>query len=223
MTSASQKTVFVLHTSFSLVDVLGKRLSDLDPGMRIVNIADDSLLPDVRSAGHLTSSVARRLVGYAVLAESAGADVIFNTCSSVGEAADLMRQVVDIPVVKIDERMAEEAVSYGSQVAVVATLPTTLDPTIRLIQYKAQESEREVEIRCYLVEGALDVLMSRDAERHDAMILDEVESAAQQADVIVLAQASMARLVPKLEGKLAVPILTSLASGIEKLKSALEG
>src|SRR5687767_5063052 len=113
MDNERQKTVFALHTSFALVDLLRKHFDDQLPGVRIVNIVDDSLLADVRATGHLTPSVTRRMLGYAQLAQLAGADAIFNCCSSVGEAADLMRKTVDIPVIKIDEKLAEEAVKTG--------------------------------------------------------------------------------------------------------------
>jgi len=215
------KTVFVLHTSFALVDVLNKRFVEQLPGVRMVNIVDDSLLVDVREAGHLIPSVTRRMVGYAILAESAGADAIFNTCSSVGEAADVMRQVVDIPVVKIDDAMAGEAITYGGRVAVTATLPTTLAPTARLIERKAREKGKAIEIHRHLVKGAFDMLMAGDPAKHDEMILDEIERAAQEADVIVLAQGSMARLIPKLEGKISIPVLSSPDRGIAALRDIL--
>jgi Asp/Glu/hydantoin racemase len=218
VTEETQKVVYVLHTSFSLVEVLGKLFAKDLSGIRIVNIVDDSTLADVRTAGKLTPAVARRLVGYALLAESAGADAVFNTCSSVGDAADLMRQVVDIPVIKIDDPMTGEAVQHGKGVALIATVPTTLDPTARLVQSKADQAGVEVEIRHHLVSGAFDVLMAGDAEKHDRMVSAEIERASQQADVTVLAQASMARLVPRLADRLPVPLLSSLASGVAQLK-----
>src|SRR3954470_14328022 len=133
------KTVFAIHTGPVLVDVFKKLFPELLPDVRLVNIVDDGLLNDVRAAGGLTPAVTRRIVGYGILAESSGADAILNCCSSVGEAADLLAQTVSIPVVKIDSRMAEEAVERGSHIAVVATVATTLDPTERLILRKAQE------------------------------------------------------------------------------------
>jgi Asp/Glu/hydantoin racemase len=217
-----QQTVFVIHTSFALVEMLHREFKNQIPDVRVVNIVDDSLLADVRAAGHLTPSVSRRMLGYAVLAQSAGADAIFNCCSSVGEAADLVRQAVDIPVVKIDESMAEETVSCGTRVAVLATVPTTLDPTVRLIERKAEEAGKKVEITRHLVEGAFDVLVSGDSAKHDVMVSAEIERAAQQADVVVLAQASMARLVPKLEGSLPVPVLASPSRGVAELKRVLK-
>ncbi len=63
MTYSSQSTVFVLHTSFVLVEVLKPLFAEHLPDVRIVNVVDDSLLADVRAAGHMVPSVARRLIG----------------------------------------------------------------------------------------------------------------------------------------------------------------
>ena len=222
MDTEHQKTVFAIHTGFAVVEMLNRQFKEQLPGVRIVNIVDDSLLPDVRAAGHLTPSVIRRIVGYAELAQSAGADAIFNCCSSVGEAADLARRVVDIPVVKIDEKMAEEAVARGKTVAIVATVGTTLDPTARLIEKKAHDHGKLIEITRHLVEGAFDALIAGDAEKHDQMVTSEIERAAKSADVVVLAQASMSGLLGRLEGKLPVPVLSSPQTGLQELKRVLQ-
>ncbi len=216
-----RKTVFAFHTNFALVEPLGKLFAELIPGVRIVNLVDDSLLADVRAAGCLTPSVIRRMIGYGVLAQTAGAHAIFNCCSSVGEAADLLSRAIDIPVVKIDDRMAETAVCRGPGVGVVATLPTTLDPTVRLIERKAEQANQKVAIRRYLVEGAFDVLISGDGDKHDQMVMAEIQRAALENDVVVLAQGSMARLVSRLESKLSAQVLSSPRLGVEALKEIL--
>lgn len=219
--SPKPQTVFVLHTSFALLEVLNPLFAEHLPSTRIVNIVDDSLLADVRAAGHMIPSVAQRLVGYAMLAQAAGADAIFNACSSVGEVADMIRQVVSVPVVKIDDCMAEAAIDAGERIAVVATVPTTLDPTMRLIDRKARERNSTVELRPVLVEGAFDVLVSGDHARHDTMVATAIRAAAREADAVVLAQASMARLVPQLSD-VSVPVLASPLGGVGDLKRALE-
>ena len=218
--SENQKTVFALHTSFALIDLLGSEFREQLPDVRIVNIVDDSLLADVRSADRVTPSVMRRMVGYATLAQSAGADAIFNCCSSVGEAADVIRQIVEVPVVKIDEAMTGEAVARGERIAVVATVPTTLEPTARLIERKAREAGKIVEIRRRLADGAFDLLLAGDTVGHDAMVSAEIKRAADEADVVVLAQASMSRLVGKMN-ELSTPVLSSPASGVAELKRVL--
>jgi len=213
------KTVFAIHTGPVLVDVFTKLFPELLPDVRLVNIVDDGLLNDVRAAGGLTASVTRRIVGYGMLAESSGADAILNCCSSVGEAADVLSQTVSIPVVKIDNRMAMSAVEQGSRIGIVATVATTLDPTERLIQRKGQEAGKSITTKRYLVDSAFDALLAGKAEEHDRLLRAEIETAMNENDVVVLAQGSMARLVPSIEQR--VPVLSSPRSSVEALKERL--
>ena len=213
------KTVFAIHTGPVLVDVFKKLFPELLPDVRLVNIVDDGLLNDVRAAGGLTPSVTRRIVGYGMLAESSGADAILNCCSSVGEAADVLAQTVSIPVIKIDNRMAIQATEQGSRIGIVATVATTLDPTERLIQRKANESGKSVTTKRYLVDSAFDALLSGNTEEHDRLLKAEIEAAMKDNDVVVLAQGSMARLVPTIEQR--VPVLSSPRSSVEALKERL--
>ncbi|HEY1215452.1 MAG TPA: aspartate/glutamate racemase family protein [Bryobacteraceae bacterium] len=214
------KTVYAIHTGPALVDVFRKLFPEMLPGVRLVNIVDDGLLSDVRAAGGLIPSVTRRIIGYGTLAESSGADAIFNCCSSVGEAADMLAKVVNIPVVKIDDRMAGKAVEQGSRIAIVATVATTLDPTERLILRKANERQRIVTTRRYLAGSAFDALMAGNSEEHDRLLKAEIECAMAENDAVVLAQGSMARLVPMLEPG-SVPVLSSPRLGVEALKERL--
>jgi Asp/Glu/hydantoin racemase len=124
-------------------------------------------------------------------------------------------------VVKIDDAMTSEAVTRGRTIAVVATVPTTLGPTARLVERKAREAGKEVVVNRHLAEGAFDVLVAGQAQKHDEMVSAEIMRAAQKADVVVLAQASMARLVPALAGKVTVPVLSSPVSGVQDLQAVV--
>jgi len=144
------------------------------PEARIVSIIDDSLLDDVIAAGELTRDVTRRLCQYALAAEDGGADLILSQCSSVSEAMDVARPLVRVPILKIDEPMAEEAARLGPRVVVAATLPTTLGPTSRLIERAATAVGRELCVTRVLAEGAFDVLKAGDAtasQPHGARLL----------------------------------------------------
>jgi Asp/Glu/hydantoin racemase len=116
--------------------------------------------------------------------------------------------------------MAEEAVERGSRIAVVATVSTTLDPTERLILRKAQERGKSITTRRYLAGNAYDALMAGNSEEHDRLLMREIQQAMAENDVVVLAQGSMARLVPMLPGD-SVPVLSSPRSGVEALKERL--
>ena len=218
---SERRQVTILYTGMVPVAGTSALAREVLPDARIVNVVDDSLLDDVLAAGGLTQDVTRRVCRYALAAEDGGADVILNQCSSVGEAIDVARQLVRIPIVKIDEPMAEEALTFGVRVAVAATLATTLDPTCRLIERTARAAGKPVQIRRVLAEGAFDALKAGDTDRHNAMVLREIEAVREDSDVVVLAQGSMAVLVPSLRG-LGVPVLTSPRSGMMRVKEVLE-
>jgi Asp/Glu/hydantoin racemase len=213
-------TIAVIHTGPVTVLPIENQLSELIADARVINIMDDSLLNDVRTAGHLTPEVASRIYNYMSNAQAMGADIILNACSSVGEATDALRDLIRTPIVKIDESMAEEASAIGSRIGVVATVSTTLDPTVRLIRRKAEEHGRTVDVTERIAEGAFEALLSGDGTLHDEILKRTIIELADQVDVVVLAQVSMARLVPAL-GELRVPVLSSPRSGVEAVKRAL--
>ncbi len=103
----------------------------------------------------------------------------------------------------------------------MATVATTLDPTERLIRRKAAESGREITTTRYLAPDAFDALIGGNTTRHDDLVRAEVERAMAENDVVVLAQGSMARLVPSLQGKSPTPVLSSPRLGVEALRQRL--
>lgn len=213
-------TIAVVHTGPVTVQPIKDQINEQIPGARVINIMDDSLLNDVRAAGHLTPEVAGRIRSYMANAQAMHVDIILNACSSVGEAVDSVRNFVSTPIVKIDEAMAEEASSIGRRIGVVATVSTTLEPTVRLIKKKASEHDRNIAVTERIAEGAFEALLSGDGARHDEIVKNTISTLAEQVDVVVLAQVSMARLVPQLSG-VRIPVLSSPCSGVAALKRAL--
>ena len=118
--------------------------------------------------------------------------------------------------------MADKAAQSGRKIGVIATLPTTLAPTADLIRRRAAVAGAQIELTSRLCEGAFDALMSGDAAKHDAMVSSALKALSAQVDVIVLAQASMARVVDTLaEADRRVPILASPPLAIEYLAVTL--
>ncbi|MEO8411164.1 MAG: aspartate/glutamate racemase family protein, partial [Propionivibrio sp.] len=149
--------------------------------------------------------------------------LIFNQCSSVGEAADIAARLVAVPVLKVDSPMAEKAVELGSRIAVVATVQSTMQPSCNLVRSKAVAAGKQVEVVDYLVDGALDVLMKeKNREKHNALVLASVRKAERECDVIILAQGSMTVLLPELTD-IRVPVLTSPRLGVERAREMLFG
>jgi len=211
----------IIHTTAATVETMKALAADLLPGCELVNFVDDSILPQLANNGGELAEVEVRLVHYARFAEQVGADVILEACSSVGEIVAKMQSAVSIPIVRIDEAMAEEAVQRGTRLGVAATLPTTLQPTTRLLRLKAGAAGKQVTITPLLIEGAYQKLMSGDREGHDDLLVEKLQELVRAADVVVLAQASMARVLPRLSEAEQDKMLVSPRLAMEQVKNVI--
>jgi Asp/Glu/hydantoin racemase len=215
---AKKKRLTLIHTSGMMIPVFAELCSELLPGVEVVHMVDESLLKDIIRDNSLSKSTARRAVGHILSAEQAGTDFIMVTCSSIGPAAELGRELVEVPVMRVDEPMAELAVRRGSRIGVVATLASTLNPTADLIRSKA----KNIRVTARLCEGAFQAVLSGDPATHDRIVVSQLKDLIRQVDVIVLAQASMARVVEALPAaSVTVPILTSPRLAVEHLAGVL--
>lgn len=208
------KKLTMIHTSAVLMAPLRELASRIMPDVQISNILDDTLLPEVLREGGVTASVARRIALYVMAAETAGCDAVLNVCSSVGEAYDAAAALVRVPVIKIDEAMARKAVQIGGTIGVLATLQTTLDPTCRLIERFAREKGKGITLKRRLSDEAFQALISGDSGKHDRLVSAAIVNLAKTCDSVVLAQGSMARIVPAVKDRVSVPVLSSPESGL---------
>jgi Asp/Glu/hydantoin racemase len=219
----SVKTLGLIHTSATLVPVFAELCAKYIPHVKTFNIVDDSLIKNTIACGELTADTSRRVVNYAGSAQDAGADCILFTCSSIGPAVEAAAGLSHVPVLRVDQPMADKAVQSGKKIGVVATLSTTLNPTSDLVRRRAIAAGKEIELVPVLCEGAFEALMSGDAATHDQKVGDALKKLANEVDVILLAQASMARVVDTLsEADKKVPILASPPIAMEYLATVLK-
>ena len=186
----------------------------------VASYQDPSILAEVRDAGYVTAPPAARLVGMYMTAVSEGADAILNLCSSVGEVADAAQDIArytGIPIVRVDEEMCREAVRQGKRIGVMATLPTTLNPTKNTILRVAREMNRQVELVDALVDGGFGL----DQEQFKALMSEYAGTIADKVDVILFAQGSMAYCEEYIHEKYGKVVLSSPRFGAAALKDAL--
>jgi Asp/Glu/hydantoin racemase len=193
------------------------------PELEITNQLDDGLLRLL--AAREDATVERRLAEMLTVAvRTYGAELVLVTCSSVTKGmVERLAPLFDLPVLKIDYPMAREAVAAGSRIGVAATFPPTVAPTTQLITEAATDAGATIEIIQEVVPNAYDALLAGDERAHDDELCAGVERLVDKgAEVIVLAQISMARVLPRLEGKLAVPVLSSLNTSLDAIRRALQ-
>src|ERR687895_457436 len=217
MTDAAHRRLAMIHTVAGLVPRFRELSAELLSGVETLAIVDETLLRDATRDGRVSLETARRLFAHLAAAEAHGADAVLVTCSSMGDAVDAARPFAGVPLVRVDQAMAEPAVERGDRIGVLATLWSTLQPTAALIERVAAESGRSVEVRTRLCDGAFEALRAGDDARHDEIVRGGLRELLGWAEVIVLAQASMARVVESVsDDERSTPILSSPRLGIER-------
>src|ERR671915_982860 len=150
MTDSAHRRLALIHTVAGLVPRFRELTAELLPGVETFDIVDETLLRDATREGRVSLDTARRLFAHLAAAEAHGADAVLVTCSSMGGAVDAARPFSGVPVLRIDQAMAERAVERGARIGVLATLWSTLKPTAALIEGVAAESGHAVEVRTRL-------------------------------------------------------------------------
>lgn len=211
----------LIHTVPALVERFRPLVEKALPGWEQIAHVDESLLAETVREGRLTAVTQARLAAQ-VHAAAGEADAVLVTCSTLGEAVDALRAELAVPLFRIDRGMAEEAVRRGSRIGVLATLPTTLGPTGRLIRTTAAAAGREVTLSERLCAGAFAHLARGEREEHDLLVREAFDELAPRVDILVLAQASMASALPASRGD-AIAVLTSPELGIAAVAAQLSG
>lgn len=209
-----RKKLTILHTTLATTTTIPAMIRELYPDeFDIVNVLDDSLLNDIKCSGRMSASVIERFIQYACIAKNNGSDALLLACSSLGKAADIARELLDIPLYKIDEPMADQAVESGNNILVLGTVKSTLEPTSDLILSKRKSQEQS--ITCILIPDVFE-LYEIDREQHDQRIAEVIQEHLNTYDVIVLAQASMANAIQYITQD-REKIVTSLPLGLKQL------
>lgn len=187
------------------------------PEARISNLLDDGLFAWVREAGGVVPEmhdVFRTLTRYMV---SRGADGILFTCSAFRECIDGCITEFDLPILKPNDAMIEQALDAGSRIAVMATVGPTIPSISAEINQMAAARGRKVELVPYVVDGAFDALAGGNPDRHDALVAARAKDI-RNCDVIVLAQFTLSRAVPAVRAASGIPVLNSPGAAVAKMR-----
>ena len=217
------KKLYTINTVNNFMGMIyepfAKPFEEKHPDLKIYNIMDDSLLEETRIYDGMTPAIASRMLNYAKAAEASGASGVLVTCTSVNQATKYIRPLLNIPILNIEEPVAELAVENGTRIGILGTLPTSPAAIGRVIREKAREMGKAVALEPVVVDGAFDVLCSGDVERHDAMVCEALEGLAKRVDVIAFAQISMSLInIPKVD----VPVYMIGQTGFDKILAMME-
>ncbi|MFE4665017.1 aspartate/glutamate racemase family protein [Streptomyces sp. NPDC056716] len=197
----------LLHTSPIHVPVFDALRDEDHPGLVLRHLVDEDLLDRARREGpDAVTGEVRAVVARAV---ADGARAVLCTCSTIGGAAEAF--AAPVPVLRVDRPMAAAAVAAGPRITVLATVESTLGPTAALIDEERRRAGRPGSLDVRLVEGAWECFGAGDPVG-SARLVAAAADAVTDADVIVLAQASMAPAARLTTTN--VPVLSSPRPGL---------
>jgi Asp/Glu/hydantoin racemase len=214
--------IALIHATPVAIDPIVKAFRRLWPAARTTNLLDDSLSADLAADGRLTGRMVERFVTLARYTRGCGADAILFTCSAFGPAIEAARGALDIPVLKPNEAMLEEALAAGTRIGLIATFEPSL-PSLRLeLDELAREKGVTITVETRAVPAALAALHDGQPDEHDRLIANAAAEL-EGCEAIILGQFSMASAAEVIPPSNRRKVLTSPASAVMRLKQAFGG
>ena len=201
-----------LHTAQVHVPTFERLVSEIAPGLRVRHVVREDLLADARVLGVEDAGLIAHVHGAMREAGSNGAKVVVCTCSTIGAIAEQTPTGDAFKALRVDRAMADRAVRTGPRVLIVAAVESTLAPTTALILSAAENAGVVVQPDTLLVEEAWPHFEAGDNARYIETLAHAIRASASKADVILLAQASMAPVAALLTD-LGIDVLSSPAPG----------
>ncbi|WP_171107856.1 MULTISPECIES: aspartate/glutamate racemase family protein [Streptomyces] len=178
----------LLHTSPLHVPVFDALRDQDHPGLELRHLVHEDLLTRAGQDG--PESVADDVRAVLDRAVADGARAVLCTCSSIGGVAEAAAAEAGVPVLRVDRPMAAAAVAAGPRIVVLATVASTLAPTVQLVEEEARRADRPASVRTLLVEDAWSHFTAGDTHEYARRVAAAADTIT-DADAIVLAQASM--------------------------------
>ncbi|MBB3637354.1 Asp/Glu/hydantoin racemase [Variovorax atrisoli] len=201
-----------LHTAQVHVPTFERLVRRIEPGLRVRHVVREELLADARVVGVDDAGLVSRVHEAMHEAASKGAKVVVCTCSTIGAIAERTPTGDAFRALRIDRAMADQAVRTGPRVLIAAALESTLAPTKALVLSAAQDAGIAVQPALLFVKGAWPHFEAGDSARYIETLASAIRAASAEADVVVLAQASMAPVADAL-ADLGIDVLSSPAPG----------
>jgi aspartate/glutamate racemase len=219
----SNKTIGLIHASSLTIPIAKPFIQEIIPEVQVMHLCDDTIQRDNLSAGVgvIPKINYFKFATYAHFLEEAKVDLIVLMCSTFNRAVEFARPMINVPMLQIDRPMMELAVKTGKRIGLLATLPTTVPSSERLLRVVAEEMGKEIEIKTILSSEAFKELERGNTERHNEILLEEIDKLSREVDCICMAQISMSVLESRLTNT-RVPVYNSGRTGFTRVREILE-
>lgn len=213
----------IIHAALITTRAVQKYIDEIIPEVEVVHWVDDTIQNTnfACQPGVIPKENYAKFVQGALSQQRYGVDLILLACSTFNRAVEHARVMIDTPLLQIDRPMMDLAVAQGTRIGLLATVPTTVPASERLLRQAAQEAGRECHITTRLCGEAFQTLKAGNPEKHNDMLLAEIDQLSRDVDAIVLAQVSMTALEPRLSNT-RVPVYNSGRTAFNRIRQMLE-
>ncbi|MBC7321394.1 aspartate/glutamate racemase family protein [bacterium] len=219
----SNKTVGLIHASSLTIPIAKPFIQEIIPEVQVMHLCDDTIQRDnlLAGVGVIPKINYFKFTTYAHFLEEAKVDLIVLMCSTFNRAVEFARPMINVPMLQIDRPMMELAVKTGKKIGLLATLPTTVPSSERLLRLVAEEMGKEIEIKTVLSSDAFKEIEKGNVEKHNEILLEEIDKLSKEVDCICMAQISMSVLESRLTN-VRVPVYNSGRTGFTRVREILE-
>jgi aspartate/glutamate racemase len=223
MKNLSNKTLGIIHAALISTKGVQPFIDEIIPEVKVVHHVDDTIqnLNFASPPGVIPKVNYYKFATYAHYLETAGVDLILLACSTFNRAVELARPMINVPMLQIDRPMMDLAVEQGKRIGLLATVPTTVPSSERLLNIAAGEAGKKIEITTILCSEAFAEIKKGNIQKHNELLLGEIDRLSGMVDAIVLAQVSMSALEPMLKNT-KVPVYNSGRTGFIRVREILE-
>lgn len=219
----SGKKLGFIHAAVFTATVAQPFIDRILPGIETVHAGDDSIQSSNLAApvGTIPKGNYLKFANLAKSLEDYGCDLIMLACSTFNRAVEYAEPMIYTPMLQIDRPMMDKAVQDGPRVGLLATLPATVPSSERLLRRAAEDAGKDVKIETVESAEAFKYLRAGDKDKHNQILLEEIDKLAKKVDSIVLAQLSMSALEPMIDNP-PVPVYISGVEGMTRAREILE-
>jgi aspartate/glutamate racemase len=217
------KKLGIIHAALITTRAVQKYLDEIIPEVEVVHWVDDTIQNTnfASAPGVIPPGNYAKFTQAALSQQSYGVDLILLACSTFNRAVEFAQPMIVTPMLQIDRPMMDLAVRHGSRLGLLATVPTTIPASERLLRLAATEAGHTIEIETRLCSEAFAALKAGNPERHNELLLAEIDRLSAHVDAIVLAQLSMSALEPRLTAT-KVPVYNSGRTAFAHIRNLLE-
>ena len=228
-TASEPARIALIHATALAMAPVQQAFARYWPEAQCMNVLDDSLSADhARACGVLSPAMTQRFDDLAHYSKRTGCTGILFTCSAFGPAIEAAGASVNIPTLKPNEAMFEQALtltqacSEGSaSMGLIATFEASLPSMAAELQALAAARGRSIVLHTAFVPEAMQDLAEGRADMHHRKIAAAAEKAFKTCSVVMLAQFSMAAALAQVQTCVAATVLSSPDCAVLALKKAV--